>query len=127
MMTQHSQNLPAPKHAGLTTHLVDRATALALRRTTIRAVLDKSAARSSYPVDLICPPTIRTMNHSSPGTRFSPVPVVIVSPAPLGLRRGRKLNWNQIKLDLSWMAAAFVALSVTLALAIPLELLRQHG
>jgi hypothetical protein len=133
MMTQaHSQNLPAStpawKHHGLATHLVDRATALELRRTTMRTVRDKSAPRTSRPVDLTCPPTIRTMDHSSPSTRPSPVPVVIVSPAPpQGWRRGRKLNWGQIKLDLSWMAAAFVALSVTLALAIPLELLRQHG
>jgi hypothetical protein len=122
MMTQaHSQNLPA-------SHLVDRATALELRRTTMRTVRDKSTARTSRPVDLTCPPTIRTMDHASPSMRPSPVPVVIVSPAPpQGWRRGRKLNWSQIKLDLSWMAAAFVALSVTLALAIPLELLRQHG
>jgi hypothetical protein len=116
MMTQaHSQNLLAS--------FVDRATALALRRATMPGVRDKGLSRRQSSADISRALLICTREHASSSTRRSGVPVVIVSPTG----RGKRLSWSQIKLDLSWMAAAFVALTVTLALAIPLELLRQHG
>ena len=110
MNTQtHCQNLPASNppwnHAGLATPLVDRATALELRRTTKPTAFSKRASRRRSSVDLCCPPTIRTMEYSLPGERPSSVPVVIVAPGQGGSIRGKKLTWKQIKLDLSWMAA----------------------
>jgi hypothetical protein len=116
MMTQApSQNLLAP--------FVDRAASLALRRTMMPGVRDKGLSRRRSSVDISRALIICISEHAASSARRSSIPVAIVSPTG----RGKRLSWSQIKLDLSWMAAAFVALAVTLVLAIPLELLRQHG
>src|SRR5262249_26447872 len=129
--------------------LVDSATALALRQTTqAPAVRDKRRRRRGEPApDLSCPPTIRTMPFESiesstrrPASSLSVVvPVVIVPPiasvrtalppvqTPATNTAPPSSRASFLKLDLSWITAVFVAISVTLALAIPLELLRQSG
>ena len=101
----HSPILPATKSASkyprLGASLIDRATALALRRTTMDA------------------PTICT--------QYSRVPIVIVPPSAESAIQRSKLSLSGIKHGLSWMAAVIVALAVPLAMAIPLELLSHHG
>lgn len=132
-----NQNLFAPTSARkppvLPSQVVDPATALELRRTTRpTATRDKRCPRPLAALDFSCPPTIRTRTEPE-----SSVPVVMVPPAPscpasshspqIDSSRIKLDLSSRIKLDLSWLTAAFVALTVTGALAIPLELLRQHG
>lgn len=117
-----SATMNAWKPAGLCANLVDHATALELRRATTRAVRDKRRARTPVPMDFSCPPTIRTLD--TPASAPARVPVVIVGKSP-AVRA--PASGVAIKLDLSWLVAAFVALSTTLAFAIPLEIFRQHG
>lgn len=114
-----------------TTPMVDRATAQALRRLmTLAGVCDTGRRPRCAPTpSVLCSPTIRTLPVTSE-TESTPVPIVIVptqalaSAAPSG-RLGRCMD--RVRMDLSWMLALFVALTVTLALAIPLELFRQNG
>lgn len=111
--------------------LVDGATALELRRTPRPAApRDKRCARPLVAEDFTCPPTIRTRPDTASSPPSSAVPVVMVPAAPMSppvASCPSPVTSPRIKLDLSWITAAFVALSVTGALAIPLELLRQHG
>jgi hypothetical protein len=133
MFHAHSQPLSAPTRsrqlpAHLLTSVVDRATAQALRRSTTPAgVRDKRGGGRCLPApSLLCAPTIRTL-PAPPEAASTPVPVVIVPGQALALMAPSERPERRLRLDLSWMAALFVALSVTLALAIPLELFRQNG
>lgn len=122
-----SRQLPALP----TTPIVDRETAQALRRMmTLTGVCDTKRQPRGVPApSSLCAPTIRTLSVTSEA-ESTPVPIVIVptqalaSVAPSG-RLGRCMD--RVRMDLSWMLALFVALTVTLALAIPLELFRQNG
>jgi hypothetical protein len=122
-----SRPVPAPP----TTPIVDRATAQALRRMmTLGGVGDTMYRPRGVPaLGLLCTPTIRTLPVTSEA-ESTPVPVVIVPEQALAsvASTGRpERALDRIRMDLSWMIALFVALTVTLALAIPLELIRQNG
>ncbi len=132
---------------------VDRETALALRRTTASSPVARQArkgrrlpralaALAQSPLICTLPPEAEAETEAPK----SSVPVVIVPSVPVAPKaapetalqaapkaaaqaeRPRTLSLRaRVQLDLSWMVAILVALFVTLALAIPLELFRQNG
>jgi hypothetical protein len=109
--------------------LVDRATALALRRTTARAGRGGKKHGSTPVPSGFSTPTIRHLPAPLAASSID-VPVVIVpDPSSVGVARAARPQplLARLRSDLSWMTALFIALSVTLALAIPLELFRQNG
>lgn len=120
--------MTARKSPAFLSPIVDRATALALRRTTSAGLCGKKQGRSTPIPSLLSSPAI----HNLPATKgaSSPqVPVVIVPVAPRrdALAARHQSLLARLGVDLSWIAALFIALGVTLALAIPLELFRQNG
>lgn len=114
-----SRQLPA-----LFAPIVDRATTLALRRT-VAGSRDKRRCCGITVPSVVSNPRILNL-PATMGAHPMDVPVVIVhqpSSACEILPVGPQDQIDRIRLDLSWIAALFVALSVTLAIAIPLELL----
>lgn len=121
----NSPSLPmtSRKSSAFFAPIVDRATALALRRTT----RGKKQGRSTPIPSLLSSPTIH--NFPAHGASSANMPVLFVPAAPRGealvVRPPSLLS--RLGNDLSWIIALVIALGVTLALAIPLELFRQNG
>jgi hypothetical protein len=100
--------------------IVDRATALALRRTT----RGKKHGRSTPIPSLLSSPTIHNLPAHGASSLDAPVLFVPAVPRGEGLVVRPPSSLARLGVDLSWMIALVVALGVTLALAIPLELFR---
>lgn len=109
--------------------LIDRATALALRKITRSGAKARQRACEEPAPDLACPPTIRAIDMP---LRVGDPRVEVVIIAPRQAIWAMAFHWVRRFLvghdvDRAWITAVAVAVSTTLALAIPLEILRQHG
>lgn len=121
-----SASTPSWKIPALLTVPVDPATAQALRRTTApEGSRDKKRRPAGVPLPKsFREPTIRTLpDHAEEAS--APVVLVPASPHhPLAeIVQSPARTQGSFRLDFSWMAAVVVAVSVTLALVIPLEFL----
>ena len=103
--------------------IVDRATAMALRRTT----RGKKQGRSTPVPSLLSTPTIHNLPAKGAASAEAPVLFVPAVPRSEAMVVRPPSVLARLGVDLSLMIAIVVALGVTLALAIPLELFRQNG
>lgn len=109
---------------------IDLATAKALRKSTAKASRRTERRNRRSLMELFMAPVIHTLPHQeAPETKPSVLLLATEESAIASSPRGslaQRLS-ARIRVDLAWVTAMFVALSVTLALAIPLAFFRQDG